>query len=77
MITINYNNIKKLSPIFNLLEAGVSYVSSCTNSLGARVPHVSYVNVLMTGVSHASCIHSLGAGLSQIIIYLFYYPSEG
>ena len=78
MITINYKfNIESYLSRFSHMEVRVSYVSSFTNSLGARIPHVSYVNLLMAGVSHASCINILAAGLSQIIICLFYYKSEG
>ena len=50
------------------LESRVSHVSSCNNSPGARVSHVSYVNLLMARVPHASCINFLGAGF----LYVFY-----
>ena len=53
-------------PFCNPLEARVSYVSSCTNSLEDRLSHVSYVNLLDARVSHASCINLLWAGLSYV-----------
>ena len=78
MITINYKfNIESYLSCFKPLVARVSYVSSSTNSLGAGIPHVSYVNLLMAGISHTSCMYILAARLSQIIICLFYHPSDG
>ena len=56
--------------MFTTLEARASYVSSCTSSLGARVPHVSYVNLLMAEVSHAWCINILGLDYDRALYYV-------
>ena len=67
---VSYNNLlisRSLDvPWFNLLEARVSYVLWCTNPLGARVPHISYVNLLIARVSHAIYINLLCARLSYV-----------
>ena len=64
---VSYNNFLMARaldvPCFDPMKAGVSYVSSCTtcNTQGARVPHVSYVNLLVATVSHALCINLMWA----------------
>ena len=74
MITINYKfNIEKQSPMFNPLEARVYYVSSCANSLGARVPHVSYVNLLMARSLYVSFINHLGGSESIVSRNNYHY----
>ena len=55
---------------FNLLEARVSYVSSCTSSVWARVPHVSYVYLVLAIVLYV--INPLTAGAAYIRVFIFY-----
>ena len=60
--------------MFNPLESRVSYVSSCINSLGARVPcHVSYVDLLIAGVYITCLMHQYSGGWIITDHYNFAY----